>query len=255
MLTYPTPLLLVRSKLKSEHNLDVKFVQLDITDLKSIEAAKATIEKAEGKLDVLVNNAGMYTPPWYSNDYILTRLNVVGNGFMSADKGTLSEDLSVIRQAFDINFYGTIQTTLAFLPLIRKAQKGYGSIQFVSTDMASNGYQASPKGFLHNAVAYNTSKAALNSYVISLAKKLQEEDTGITVNAVTPGFTTTKLNGFAPGGNTTEQAAKILLPYAQLGPEDAATTCMLLSCAGVKIMFELTCCTGKFFDAKGEYIW
>ena len=69
-LTYLTPPLLVRSKLKSEHNLDVKFVQLDITDLKSIEAAKATIEKAEGKLDVLVNNAGMYTSPRHSNDYV-----------------------------------------------------------------------------------------------------------------------------------------------------------------------------------------
>lgn len=147
-----------------------------------------------------------------------------GNGFFGADKGTLSDDLSVIRQAFDLNFYGTVQTTLSFLPLIRKAQKGYGCIQMVSTDMASNGHQASPNSVLHDFVAYNTSKAALNSYTISLARKLQEEDTRITVNAVTPGFTTTKLNGFAPGGKTTEQAAKILLQYAQLGPEDAAVT-------------------------------
>jgi NAD(P)-dependent dehydrogenase (short-subunit alcohol dehydrogenase family) len=39
--------------------LDVKFVQLEITDIKSVEAAVATVQKAEGRLDVLVNNAGM----------------------------------------------------------------------------------------------------------------------------------------------------------------------------------------------------
>jgi len=47
-----------RAKLKSEDNLDVKYVQLDITDVNSVQAAKKVIESAEGKLDVLVNNAG-----------------------------------------------------------------------------------------------------------------------------------------------------------------------------------------------------
>ena len=50
---------LIRQKLKTEHGLDVKFVHLDLHDIKSIEAAKDTIEKEEGRLDVLVNNAGM----------------------------------------------------------------------------------------------------------------------------------------------------------------------------------------------------
>ncbi|KAJ7880038.1 hypothetical protein B0H14DRAFT_3434782 [Mycena olivaceomarginata] len=117
------------ARIKKEKNLDVKFVQLDITDIASVEAAVATIKKAEGRLDVLVNNA------------------VILN---------------------------------------------------VSTDMASNGLMAGPNGFLHQAVAYNTSKAAANSYTIALAHELKGE--GIKVNAATPGFTTTKLNGFAPGG-------------------------------------------------------
>ena len=47
-----------REKLKKD-GLDVKLVQLDVTDLNSIKAAKDFIEKAEGNLDVLVNNAGI----------------------------------------------------------------------------------------------------------------------------------------------------------------------------------------------------
>lgn len=44
-------------KLKKE-NLDVTFIQLDVTDIETIRAAKDSIEKIDGKLDVLVNNAG-----------------------------------------------------------------------------------------------------------------------------------------------------------------------------------------------------
>jgi NAD(P)-dependent dehydrogenase (short-subunit alcohol dehydrogenase family) len=55
-----------RAKLKKDHNLDVKFVQLDVTDTKSVEAAAATIEKNEGRLDVLVNNAGVAGKSFHS---------------------------------------------------------------------------------------------------------------------------------------------------------------------------------------------
>ncbi|KAJ7880045.1 hypothetical protein B0H14DRAFT_2189770, partial [Mycena olivaceomarginata] len=46
------------AKIKKEKNLNVKFVQLEITDITLVEAAIATIKKTEGRLDVLVNNAG-----------------------------------------------------------------------------------------------------------------------------------------------------------------------------------------------------
>jgi NADP-dependent 3-hydroxy acid dehydrogenase YdfG len=48
--------------LKAEHGVQVKYVQLDVTDENSILSAKAFIEKEEGKLDVLVNNAGRDIP-------------------------------------------------------------------------------------------------------------------------------------------------------------------------------------------------
>lgn len=126
--------------------------------------------------------------------------------------------LSTIREAFEPNFFGLIQTTNTLLPLLRKGK--HAVILNVTIDMASNTIQAKPDSTLH-VTAYNTSKAAANSYTIALAHELRSE--GIKVNAVTPGFTTTKLNGYAPGGKTAKGGAESLLPWALLG-EDGPTS-------------------------------
>ncbi|KAJ7593325.1 hypothetical protein C8J56DRAFT_1162194 [Mycena floridula] len=156
---------------------------LDVTDIKS-EAARDVIEKAEGRLDVLVNNAGY--------------------GAIGLDQNATTVDIATIRSTFEPNFFGAIQTTTTttttFLPLIRKAKDGY-------------------KVILN--VAYNTSKAALNSYSIALAAELKAE--GIRVNLITPGHTVTKLNHFHPGGKTPEQAAAMMLPWVLMGPENDKT--------------------------------
>ncbi|KIY50301.1 NAD(P)-binding protein [Fistulina hepatica ATCC 64428] len=175
--------------LKKE-GFDVKLVQLDVTDLKSVQAAKGVIEAAEGKLDVLVNNAGA--------------------SFMGQDQNATTIKLDTIRAAFEPNFFGMIQTTQTFLPLIRKSKNGV--ILNVSTDMASNTVM-STMDRLH-VVAYNTSKAAANSYTIALACELEKE--GVKVNCVTPGFTTTKLNNYTPGGKTPSEGADTLVPWALL---------------------------------------
>ncbi|KAF8140889.1 hypothetical protein K438DRAFT_1879124 [Mycena galopus ATCC 62051] len=184
------------ARIKKEKNLDVKFVQLDVTDIASVEAAVAKIQKEENRLDVLVNNAGISE--------------------MDKPQTAVKPNIASIRAAFEPNFFGMIQTTTAFLPLLRAASTpdAPSVIVEVSTDMASNGFMASDKGFLHQAVAYNTSKAAANSYIIALAHELKGE--GIKVNSVTPGFTTTKLNGFAPGGKTPEQGASTILEWCLL---------------------------------------
>jgi len=184
------------AKIKKEKNLDVKFVQLDVTEIASIEAAVAKIQKDEGRLNVLVNNAGISE--------------------LSTPQSAAKPNIASIRAAFEPNFYGMIQTTAAFLPLLRASSKPDtpSVILEVSTDMASNTFMASPEGFLHQAIAYNTSKAAANSYIIALARELKDE--GIKVNCVTPGFTTTKLNAFAPGGKTPEQGAQTLLEWSLL---------------------------------------
>ncbi|KAF8882037.1 hypothetical protein CPB84DRAFT_226545 [Gymnopilus junonius] len=192
---------------------NAKFVKLDVSDIATVKSAKEIIEKAEGKLDVLVNNAGI-------------------SKFGSAQDAT-NVDIAAVREAMEINFFGLVQTTIAFLPLIRnKPDNEIRTILNVSTDMASNTFQARPDAVLH-AVAYNTSKAAANSYTIALAQELKKEN--IKVNAVTPGFTTTKLNFHAQGGKTAKEGAKSLLPFTLLG-EDGPT--------------------GKFFGGDGkEFPW
>jgi len=199
------------AKLQGDFGLkNVKLVKLDVTQPATIESAKAIIEKEHGKLDVLVNNAGI--------------------GKMDVDQNATTIQTAVLRESLETNFIGVIQTTVAFIPLLRKSDNGV--ILNVSSDMASNATQAKPDAGYH-FVAYNTSKAALNSYTIALAHELKKD--GISVNAVSPGFTTSKLNFFTPGGKTLEQGALALLPFA------------LLSKGGP------TC---KFFDGNGkEYEW
>ncbi|KAK0452130.1 uncharacterized protein EV420DRAFT_693012 [Desarmillaria tabescens] len=192
-----------QAKLKDQDGVNVKLVQLDVTDAVSIQAAKDTIEKAEGRLDTLVNNAGM--------------------SYMTEPQGSLTVSLDTLRKTFEPNFFGLVQTTQAFVPLLRAAPKGYACILNVSMALASNTRQSGPGQTLHFA-AYNSSKAAMNSYSIVLAKDLEAE--GIKVNMVCPGFVTTKLNGYRPGGKTPQDGAKSLVPWALLGPEDAGKTCL-----------------------------
>ncbi|KXN82856.1 Short-chain dehydrogenase/reductase 2b [Leucoagaricus sp. SymC.cos] len=183
------------NKLRQEGYSDVKSVKLDVTDLPSIVAAKEIVEKEDGKLDVMVNNAGI--------------------SLMDQDQNALTVNLRTIRDCFETNFYGLIQTTQTLLPLVRAAaeQTGYAVILDVASDMASNAYQARPDSQYH-VVGYNTSKAAANSYTIALTHELRNSK--IKVNAVTPGYTSTKLNFFGEGGKPVTAGAAALLPWALL---------------------------------------
>ncbi|ESK87299.1 short chain dehydrogenase [Moniliophthora roreri MCA 2997] len=160
----------------------------------SIQSAVDFIFKAEGKLDILVHNAA------------LARMDALQNAS--------SVDTDIIKETMEINFYGVIYITQAFLPLLREPV-----ILLISMDMASNTQQSPPDSYLH-VVAYNTSKAAANSYLIALAKELKNN--GFRVNAVTPGLTTTKLDGFVHGRETTEKAAELLSESVLLQEENGA---------------------------------
>ncbi|KIK54326.1 hypothetical protein GYMLUDRAFT_48867 [Collybiopsis luxurians FD-317 M1] len=190
-----------QTKLEKEHGVKVEYVHLDVKDQISILAAKEAIEKEEGRLDTLVNNAG-----------ILTRSPAAG------------ADLSAYHDAFETNLFGLISTTNIFLPLLRQSSSGRGHaiILNVTSGLSSNTNQANPS--IRNPgpnSAYSASKAALNSYSIALAHELKDEN--IRVNVVTPGITATKLYNYF-GNRTPEDGAKVLLPFALLEAEEKEKT-------------------------------
>ncbi|KAL0573537.1 hypothetical protein V5O48_008423 [Marasmius crinis-equi] len=198
-----------QEKLKKEHNLDVKFVQLDVEDLKSIEAARDVIEKSEGRLDVLVNNAGT-------------------GGIGHPQKADENMDLNVLRAVFETNFFGLVQVTKTFIPLLRKAKPGYGNIVQNSMEWGSCSFQTSDHEMVNTQLAtYCISKSAVHMYSIALARELKEAR--IRVNVCCPGFVTTKLNHFAPGGQTVEEGAKLFIEWSLLGPEEDDKTGLLIS--------------------------
>ncbi|KAL0581649.1 hypothetical protein V5O48_000350 [Marasmius crinis-equi] len=184
--------------LKADHGIDVKSVILDVTNDQSVNNAKETIEKAEGRLDVLVNNAGIFP------------------GFVVPSEFTVE----MLHKAFEVNYFGVVRVTTAFLPLIRKSS-GKGIIANVSSGSGSHYNQSTfPERYKPNVAAYYSSKAALNAYTIALAKELKE--VGIRVNATTPGLTQTKMNNYF-GNRPAEEGARAMLPWATLDDEDGRT--------------------------------
>ncbi|KAF9005529.1 hypothetical protein BDQ17DRAFT_353465 [Cyathus striatus] len=179
------------SELNLSENLDIKFVQLDVTDSGSILSAKDVIEEAEGRLDILINNAG------------------VSGAEYSQDPYEMSYEL--LDHVFKANFFGAVHTTTAFLPLLKKSSEP--TITNVSSELGSNGTQCAPPERYFRSPAYAASKAALNSYTINLAHHLEKD--GFKVNAVVPGSTATKMNDYR-GARTVTEGAESIIRWALL---------------------------------------
>jgi NAD(P)-dependent dehydrogenase (short-subunit alcohol dehydrogenase family) len=153
---------------------DARFVQLDVTDPKSIQLAAEWIDSEYGHLDVLVNNAGTAT---------VSRLRYPASE-------TSLEDM---RAVYEINVFGVVAVTNAMLPLLRRAPAA--RIVNVSSEVGSITGQsdpAHPLGQMPASVQYPSSKAALNMITVMYAKELR--DTPVKVNAANPGFTATDFN-------------------------------------------------------------
>jgi len=153
---------------------DARFVQLDVTDAKSIQRAAEWIEEEYGHLNVLVNNAGTAT--------------VARQGYPPSQ--TSLEDM---RAVYEINVFGVVAVTNAMLPLLRRAPAA--RIVNVSSEVGSITGQSDPAHPLAQmppSVQYPSSKAALNMITVMYAKELR--DTPIKVNAANPGFTATDFN-------------------------------------------------------------
>ncbi|MFJ3798399.1 SDR family oxidoreductase [Streptomyces sp. NPDC090088] len=172
-------------------------VPLDVTDDASVTAAARLVEDHAGRLDTLVNNAG-----------------ITG----SAAQTPTTADLDTVRAAVETNVIGVIRVTNAMLPLLRRAASP--RIVNVSSSVGSLTRQSTPGAEVGPiAVAYSPSKTFLNGVTVQYARELH--DTNILINLACPGYCATDLNGFR-GHRTPEQGAATAIRLATL-PDDGPT--------------------------------
>ena len=172
---------------------DTRALQLDVTNQASIAAAAERIRNELGRLDVLVNNAG------------ISHAGKPGRSLEEmAKSGRLSvASLDEVRTVFETNVFGVIAVTQAMLPLLREAPAA--RIVNVSSSAGSLTRNSDPTN-PHRSMfgTYSSSKTALNAITVAFASDL--ESAGIKVNAACPGFTSTDLNNFA-GTRSVQEAA------------------------------------------------
>lgn len=159
-------------QLKKE-KIDARFVQIEVTNEKSVAAAAKTVEKDFGRLDILINNAGV--------------------ALMQSDGPASKVPGTIFRETFETNFFGLVSVTQAMLPLLRKSASG--RIVNLSSILGSIAEHADPNSpiFAMKVTAYDSSKAAVNMFTNHLAIELK--DTKIKVNAAHPGWVKTDMGG------------------------------------------------------------
>src|SRR5262245_27613669 len=177
--------------------IDARALALDVTDDASVAAAAAAIGRDPGRLDVLVNNAGI-----------------------AIDDGPPSRvSFDAVRRTYDTNVFGVVRTTQAFLPLLRKSDAG--RIVNLSSGLGSLAQNSDP-AWEYAAVkflAYNSSKTAVNAITLQFAHELR--NTPIKVNAADPGYVATDMNRHQ-GVRSVEQGAATPVRLATL-PADGPT--------------------------------
>jgi NAD(P)-dependent dehydrogenase (short-subunit alcohol dehydrogenase family) len=191
---------------------DAHAVQLDVTDHKSVAAAAERIREEFGRLDVLIQNAAI------SN----TR-KLPGQSVEAYAKTTRPSNVSLdeVRAVWDTNVFGVLAVYQAMLPLLREAP--HARIVNVSSGVGSLTTNSDP-AFAYRSIfgpVYPASKTALNALTVAMAIELEKE--GIRVNAVSPGFTNTNLNGYA-GTETVEAGAREAVRVALLGADSPTGT-------------------------------
>jgi NAD(P)-dependent dehydrogenase (short-subunit alcohol dehydrogenase family) len=173
-------------------------LSMDVSDSKSIAAAAKLVATKHGKLDVLINNAGIFL------------------GYMDNILGAQQAD---IEQSIQVNAFGPLHLTQALTPLLKAA--GSASVINVSSSTGSLTEIVDPNSIYSatEGAPYRLSKVVLNGVTALLAKALRTD--GIKVNAMCPGWTQTDMGG-AGAPNTPEQAAALALRLATL-PADSPT--------------------------------
>ncbi|MFK4088516.1 SDR family NAD(P)-dependent oxidoreductase [Kribbella sp. NPDC020789] len=173
------------------------FVQLDVTDQASVDAAVRTIRDAEGHLDVLVNNAG------------------ISGGAPTPAELTAER----LQQVYDVNVFGLVRVTQAFLPLLEASESPV--IVNVGSSLGSTTIVTDPDRIESGLTLldYASSKAAVIMLTVQYAKALPT----LRINVVEPGYTATDLNDHS-GPQTVEEGAEIIVRMATITPEGPTGT-------------------------------
>jgi NAD(P)-dependent dehydrogenase (short-subunit alcohol dehydrogenase family) len=170
--------------------LGARFVQIDVSDDASVAGAAADVAAHEGRVDVLINNAGI-SGPW-----------IPVRELAGADAELV----------FGTNVFGIIRVTRAFLPLLDKSQAP--SVVNVTSGLGSQALTHDPERVESQVIAplYNSSKAAVTMLTTQYAKALPD----IRFNAVDPGYTATDLNG-KRGTQTVTEGTDAIVTLATAG--------------------------------------
>lgn len=175
--------------------LDVTYIKLDISNSTDIVNVKNYIEGEHGALDILINNAAVFLDDaWFGNNV-----------------ETVTSQ--ILRDTFDINYFGTVELTQALLPAIKKSEAG--RIVNISSVSGSFGVHLDEAHWLYalKPYAYSASKTALNQFTVFLAHALRK--TKIKVNAANPGWVQTSI-GSDQALLTPEEGAKTGVALALL---------------------------------------
>ncbi|MGI5239455.1 SDR family NAD(P)-dependent oxidoreductase [Dactylosporangium sp. CA-139066] len=198
---------------------DAHAVTLDVTDAATARSVAELIDERYGRLDVLVNNAG-----------------ISGSGGVAPQEATnqipSGVDIDTVRAVFETNVLGVIAVTNAMLPLLRRSAAprvvNVSSHAGSLTVMSSEQWRAAG---LPQSAAYAPSKSAVNALTVQYADELRKD--GILVNAAAPGFCATDANAHT-GTLTPADGAAVAVGLATLGADGP---------------------TGGFFGADGPLPW
>ena len=177
---------------KELDGLDVRPVPIDVTSEESVAAAVALVDEQFGRLDVLVNNAGI----------------------AGARVGAVDAGPDELRAVYETNVFGPVRVTRAFLPLLRRSAAP--RVVMVSSGMGSMGRTADPERVESSftSLPYPSSKAALNMITTQYARELPE----FRINAADPGYTATEFNDHS-GHQTVQEGTDAVVALAQVAPD------------------------------------
>ncbi|MEV2232948.1 SDR family NAD(P)-dependent oxidoreductase [Streptomyces phaeochromogenes] len=179
---------------KAAAALGAQFVQLDVTDDASVSSALAAIDSAEGRLDVLVNNAG-----------------ILGSEVINGPEAV---------RVFDTNTVGVVRVTEAALPLLRKSSNP--TVVNVSSSLGSFWAVNNPDRPEFNVplALYSASKSAATMLTVQYAKS----QPGIKFNALEPGTTATDMTAALGIGRPVEESARTVVRLATLDADGPTGT-------------------------------